>query len=262
MLRRLQRDSSVTLPPLRHQDVVLRIKGQQANLYESVRATTVEGVREVLDAGSISGAQKGRILGILTQLRQVCTDPRLTSLGRARSITESAKFSWIQENLPRLVSEGRRVLVVCFFSEFFDLLGPWLRQQSITFSMIRSGVTDRERQKEAFKEGRAQVFLLGLKSGGRGLDLPEADVVLHLDPWWNPQAHAQATARAHRMGQTKSVLVMRLLIEGSLEERVLEIQDRKRQFASALDDVTLLDESKISEDDIRTMLLPMRDVEE
>ena len=262
LLRRLERDSSVTLPPLRHQDVVLRIKGQQANLYEAVRATTVEGVRDVLAGGSISGAQKGRILGILTQLRQVCTDPRLTSLGRARSITESAKFSWIQENLPQFVSEGRRVLVVCFFSEFFDLLGQWLDSQRIAFSMIRSGVTDRERQKEAFKEGRANVFLLGLKSGGRGLDLPEADVVIHIDPWWNPQAHAQATARAHRLGQTQSVLVVRLLIEGSLEERVLEIQDRKRQFASALDDVTLLDESRISEEDIRTMLLPMRELEE
>lgn len=261
-LRRLQRDSSVTLPPLRHQDVVLRIKGQQANLYEAVRATTVEGVRDVLAAESISGVEKGRILGILTQLRQVCTDPRLTSLGRARSITESAKFSWIEENLPQLVSEGRRVLVVCFFSEFFDLLTPWLKRRGIAFSMIRSGVTDRERQKEAFKEGRSKVFLLGLKSGGRGLDLPEADVVLHVDPWWNPQAHAQATARAHRMGQTQSVLVVRLLIEGSLEERVLEIQDRKRQFASALDDVTLLDESRISEEDIRTMLLPMRELEE
>ena len=191
----------------------------------------------------------------------MCCDPRLTDIGRARKIRESAKMEWIERAVPKMVKDGRRVIVVCFFTEMFDLIGPVLRKQGIPFSMIRQGVNNREAQKEAFKEGRTKVFLLGLKAGGRGADLPEADTVIHVDPWWNPQAHDQATDRAHRIGQKNTVLNLRLFIEGSFEERVMEIQERKRIFAESLDDVSVLDEGKITEDDVREMLRPLQEVD-
>jgi len=128
---------------------------------------------------------------------------------------QSAKMEWIERTIPAMVKEGRRVLVVCYFSEMFDLIGPVLSKHGVPYSMIRQGVNNREAQKEAFKEGRSRVFLLGLKSGGRGNDLPEADTVIHVDPWWNPKAHDQATDRAHRIGQLNTVRNLRLFIEGS-----------------------------------------------
>jgi SNF2-related domain/Helicase conserved C-terminal domain len=261
LLRRLKKDSGVSLPPVQHQDVPLRIKGEQANLYEAIRITTEEKVKEALEGG-FEGSKKGRILTILTKLRQVCCDPRLTEMGRERNLAESAKLKWIEENIPVMVEEGRRVLVVAYFSEFFDLIGPVLKERGIAYSMIRQGVNNREAEKEAFKAGRTRVFLLGLKSGGRGTDLPEADTVCHLDPWWNPKSHDQATDRAHRMGQQNTVLNLRLFIEGSFEERVMEIQERKRLFADSLDDESVLDEGKITEDDIREMLRPLRDLDD
>jgi SNF2 family DNA or RNA helicase len=136
-----------------------------------------------------------------------------------------------------------------------------LDKHGVPYSMIRQKVNNREAQKDAFKDGRNPVFLLGLKAGGRGADLPEADTVIHVDPWWNPKAHDQATDRAHRMGQKNTVLNLRLFIEGSFEERVMEIQERKRIFADSLDDETVLDESKITEDDVRAMLRPLQEVD-
>ncbi len=171
-------------------------------------------------------------------------------------------MDWIERTVPAMVKEGRRVLLVCYFSEMFDLIGPVLDRHGVPYSMIRQGVNNREAQKEAFKEGRTKVFLLGLKSGGRGTDLPEADTVVHVDPWWNPKAHDQATDRAHRMGQQSTVLNLRLFIEGSFEERVMEIQERKRLFADSLDDESVLDESKITEEDVREMLRPVQETED
>lgn len=261
MLRRLKKDSGVSLPPVRHEDVALRIRGQQANLYEVIRITTEAKVQEALAAGG-ARSKSSNILAILTQLRQVCCDPRLTEIGRNRGVEGSAKLEWISENIRPMVEEGRRILLVCYFTEFFDLIGPVLEDQGIPFSIIRADVKNREAQKEAFKEGRTRVFLLGLKSGGRGTDLPEADTVIHVDPWYNPKAHDQATDRAHRIGQLNSVLNLRLFIEGSFEERVIAIQERKRIFADSLDDESLLDEGKITPDDVKEMLRPLKDLEE
>lgn len=261
MLRRLKKDSGVTLPPVQQEEVPLRIKGEQANLYEVIRAATEQRVNEVLAAGA-DGKKRGRILGILTQLRQVCCDPRLTDIGLSRGITESAKMKWLEEQIPQMVAAGRRILVVCFFASMFDLMIKMLQEKGIGFSMIRAGVNKRDAEKAAFKEGRTQVFLLGLKSGGRGTDLPEADTVVHVDPWWNPKAHDQATDRAHRIGQKKTVLNIRLYIEGSFEERVLEIQERKRLFADSFDEESIFDEGRITDEDVQEMLRPLREIDD
>lgn len=260
MLRRRKKDSGVTLPPVQNKDVALRITGKQANLYEAIRITTETKVREALDGGGSYESNRGRILAILTRLRQVCVHPLLTDVGASRNIEQSAKLDWIRENVGTMVTEGRRVLVVGFFTQFFDILGPVLDRMGIPYSMIRSDVGNRDAQKEAFKSGKTRVFLLGLKSGGRGTDLPEADTVIHVDPWYNPKAHDQATDRAHRMGQVNTVLNIRLFIEGSFEERVIEIQERKRLFADSLDDETVLDEAKITKDDILEMLKPLQEL--
>ena len=263
MLRRLKGESGVNLPPVVHQDVPLRIRGAQANLYEMIRLTTAESVREAMKSSGLKG-EPTSILPILTKLRQVCCDPSLTSIGREQNVVGSAKLDWLAPKLDEMHMEGRRVLLVGFFVEFFHLIEAMLVAKGIAYSKIIGSMTatKRESEKQAFKAGVTSVFLLGLKSGGRGTDLPEADTVIHLDPWYNPKAHDQATDRAHRIGQKNTVTNLRLFVEGSIEERVIEIQDRKRLFADSLDSEAIFDEHKITNDDILEMLKPLRPEED
>lgn len=192
------------------------------------------------------------------------SDPSLTSIGREQGVVGSAKLDWLTSKLDELHIEGRRVLLVGFFVEFFHLIEAVLVAKGIAYSKIIGSMTPtkRESEKQAFKSGVTNVFLLGLKSGGRGTDLPEADTVIHLDPWYNPKAHDQATDRAHRIGQKNTVTNLRLFVEGSIEERVIEIQDRKRLFADSLDSAAIFDEHKITSDDILEMLKPLRPEED
>lgn len=258
MLRRLKSDTGVELPPVIHEDVPLRLAGAQANLYELIRISTAETVREAMAAKGLA-AEPLSILPILTKLRQVCCDPSMTDIGRERGVTGSAKLEWLLPRLDVMLAEGRRILLVGFFVEFFGLIEEALLAKDVAYSKIVGSMTpaQREVQKTRFKEGLTRVFLLGLKSGGRGTDLPEADTVIHLDPWYNPKAHDQATDRAHRIGQVNTVVNLRLFIEGSIEERVIEIQDRKRRFADSLDSLEIFDEHKVTKEDIDEMLKPL-----
>lgn len=263
MLRRLKDESGVDLPPVIHEDVPLKMGGSQANLYELIRISTEETVREALAAKGLS-SEPMSVLPILTKLRQVCCDPSLTEVGREREVVGSTKLDWLLPKLDEMLAAGRRILLVGYFVEFFQLIEQALQEKGVPYSMIIGTLTPakREVQKRRFKDGATRVFLLGLKSGGRGTDLPEADTVIHLDPWYNPKAHDQATDRAHRIGQVNTVVNLRLFIQGSIEERVIEIQDRKRLFADSLDSLEIFDEHKVTQEDIFEMLKPIDRLDE
>lgn len=263
VLRRLKGESGVELPPVIHQDVALELSGDQANLYEVIRLTTEESVMEAMETGGFKRNHKS-ILAKLIKLRQVCCDPSLTEVGRNQGLTGSAKLDWLGPQLDQMLGDGRKVLLVGYFVEFFQLIEAMLFRKGIAYSKIVGTMSPakREAEKVAFKGGHTNVFLLGLKSGGRGADLPEADTVIHLDPWYNPKAHDQATDRAHRMGQRNTVLSLRLFVQGSIEERVLQIQDRKRLFADSLDSEEIFDEHQVTREDIIEMLKPLEQMAE
>jgi len=146
----------------------------------------------------------------------------------------SAKLEWLATHVPELLEEGRKVLIFSQFTGMLDLIGRQLNEQQIPFALLTGDTVDRDTPIDNFQSGKVSVFLLSLKAGGVGLNLTAADTVIHYDPWWNPAVEAQATARAHRMGQDKPVIVTKLVAKGTLEEHMLTMLARKRDLAAAL----------------------------
>ncbi|XHS79280.1 DEAD/DEAH box helicase [Burkholderiaceae bacterium UC74_6] len=232
VLRRAKAEVATELPPM--STVVRRVElsGKQRELYESVRVAADKQVRRALERSGFDG-HLITVLDALLKLRQVCCDPRLV---KGLSVQmEQAKLDLLMEMLPALVAEGHRVLV---FSQFTEMLG--LIEQALGNDLPHlkltgeTAVAQREDVVRAFQAGEVPVLLASLKAGGLGLTLTAADTVIHFDPWWNPAVEAQASARAHRIGQDKPVFVYQLVVAGSIEERMLELQERKRQLAGAV----------------------------
>ena len=148
----------------------------------------------------------------------------------------SAKLGWLHATLPTLVAEGRQILVFSQFTRMLRLVEPELQALGLTWLTLTGDTptTERGARVAQFQAGAAPVFLVSLKAGGVGLNLTAADTVIHLDPWWNPAVEAQASARAHRIGQTRPVTVYRLVAAGSIEERLLALQARKAALADAV----------------------------
>jgi SNF2 family DNA or RNA helicase len=172
-------------------------------------------------------------LDALLKLRQICCDPRLLS-GQGDTAASSAKLSRLMEMLPELIAEGRRVILFSQFTSMLDLIKPVLGEAGIAFTEIRGDTKDRQAPVAAFQAGKVPLILVSLKAGGTGLNLTAADTVILYDPWWNPAVEAQAIDRAHRIGQTKPVFVHRLIARGTIEEKILSLQDKKRSLAATL----------------------------
>jgi SNF2 family DNA or RNA helicase len=132
-----------------------------------------------------------------------------------------------------LASEGRRVLVFSQFTSMLDLIKPELAADDVGYVELTGATRDRADPINRFQSGAVPVFLISLKAGGRGLNLTAADTVIHYDPWWNPAVENQATDRAHRIGQTKPVFVYKLIAQGTVEERIVELQNKKGRLATA-----------------------------
>ena len=203
-----------------------------------------ERVRRILTQQKFAGAMVS-ILDALLKLRQACNDPRLLEppgpaelAGPDIGACEGAgvKLGWLRETLPTMVAEGRRILVFSQFTRMLRLVEPELRALGLTWLRLTgdTATADRGSRVAQFQRGEAPVFLVSLKAGGVGLNLTAADTVIHLDPWWNPAVEQQASARAHRIGQHKPVTVYRLVVAGSIEERLLGLQARKAALAEAV----------------------------
>jgi SNF2 family DNA or RNA helicase len=140
-----------------------------------------------------------------------------------------------------MVPEGRRILLFSQFTSMLDLIKPRLDAAGVGYVELRGDTRDRAEPVRAFESGEVPLFLISLKAGGRGLNLTSADTVIHYDPWWNPAAEDQASDRAHRIGQTKSVFVYKLIAADTVEDRIVELQQRKADLANiALGDETEL----------------------
>jgi superfamily II DNA or RNA helicase len=258
ILRRRKDEVAAELPPRTETVKRVQLRGRQRDLYESVRVAADEQVRRVLSRKGFAGGQI-TILDALLKLRQVCCDPYLLKGFAPPKGMERAKLELLRDMLPALVAEGRRILVFSQFTEMLHLLEaelrtlrlPWLTLTGDTPPAARGAVV------RQFQDQGVPILLASLKAGGVGLNLTAADTVIHLDPWWNPAVEEQATARAHRIGQEQAVFVYKLVVEGSIEERILELQARKAALAEGVlgsDDALA---SKFGEDDLQRLLAPL-----
>ncbi|MBU6398565.1 MAG: DEAD/DEAH box helicase, partial [Rhodospirillales bacterium] len=231
ILRRTKQEVATELPP---KHTILRritLAPDQRELYETIRGTLYETVKEQMAERTLAQSRV-IVLDALLKLRQACCDPRLVKLGNARGTESSAKLDDLMEMVQELIPEGRRILVFSQFTSMLDLIKPRLDEAGIPFVELRGDTRDRATPVQRFEAGEVPLFLISLKAGGRGLNLTSADTVIHYDPWWNPAVEAQASDRAHRIGQTKSVFVYKLIATETVEERILELQQRKAELAS------------------------------
>ena len=233
LLRRTKAEVATELPP--KTDIIrsCELVGEQRDLYESVRSVMHDKIRREIDA---KGFRKSQIviLDALLKLRQVCCDPRLLKLPTARKVLRSAKLDMLISLLPNMLEEGRRILLFSQFTSMLDLIEPELHLLKIPFVRLTGETQDRALPVTRFQNGEVPLFLISLKAGGVGLNLTAADTVIHYDPWWNPAVEDQATGRAHRIGQVNPVFAWKLTTIGTVEEKILLMQDKKRNLAQGV----------------------------
>ena len=260
ILRRRKEDVAQELPPKTLIVRSVELEGAQRDLYETVRTAMDQRVREEIAARGFSRSHI-IILDALLKLRQVCCDPRLLKLTAAKKVKERAKLDLLMEMLPELVSEGRRILVFSQFTSMLELIETELAREKLDYVKLTGDTQNREEVVRRFQDGEVPIFLISLKAGGVGLNLTAADTVIHYDPWWNPAVENQATDRAHRLGQTKNVFVYKLVVAGSIEEKILALQEKKAELAAGIlsEDASSL--AKFGEADIAALLAPLPDDE-
>ncbi len=254
ILRRTKDEVASDLPPKSTLVRLMSLEGEQRRLYESIRVSAHADVRRIVRTKGMAGSAIA-ILDALMKLRQVCCDPRLVRVSSARRVTESAKLEFFFRLLGEQLAERRRVLVFSQFTSMLGLIADGLDERRIGYLTLTGDTRDRQAKVDAFQNGSADVFLISLKAGGTGLNLTSADTVIHYDPWWNPAAQAQATDRAHRIGQTRPVFVHQLIVAGSVEERMLELQRQKQELASGL----VGSGGALTESDLSDLFAPLED---
>ena len=233
VLRRLKDDVLTELPPKTEMVRTVELGGAQRDLYESIRIAAHASVRGVVKKKGIA-ASTIDILGALMKLRQVCCDPRLVPVEAAKDVVDSAKLEALVDMVLELRAQGRRMLVFSQFTSMMDLIGRAFDAVGVRYLSLSGATRDRQELVDKFESGHGDVFLISLKAGGTGLNLTSADTVIHYDPWWNPAAQNQATDRAHRMGQRKPVFVYKLIVSGSVEEKMMALQERKAMLADGM----------------------------
>lgn len=254
LLRRTKAEVATELPPKTEMIEHVEMEAGQSALYEAVRLAMHRKVRETIAAKGL-GRSRIIILEALLKLRQVCCDPRLVKLPPARKAgAGSAKLARLMEMLDELVDEGRRVLLFSQFTSMLALIEERLTAAEISFVKITGDVTDRLTPVRRFQAGEVPVFLISLKAGGTGLNLTAADTVILYDPWWNPAVEAQAIDRSHRIGQDKPVFVHRLVMLNTIEEKMLELQQRKGALAAGLFDPDVGGPLDITQSDVELLL--------
>ena len=257
ILRRTKDLVATELPPKVETVMSVALVGQQADLYETIRLAMEQAVRQAIADKGLAKSQIA-ILDALLKLRQVCCDPRLVKTAAASKAKTSAKLEQLMDMLPEMLAEGRRILLFSQFTSMLTLIEDELRKRQLTWTKLTGQTQKRDEVIARFTSGEVPIFLISLKAGGVGLNLPQADTVIHYDPWWNPAAENQATDRAHRIGQTHSVWVIKLVAQGTIEERILALQERKAALARELySGAAARKEPLFTQDDVKALLLPM-----
>lgn len=255
ILRRRKRDVVKELPPKIENNISIDLNKEQKKLYVAQLEKTKKEMDEIL---ATEGFKKGnfKILQLLTKLRQLCIDPRILYEHYEGG---SAKIENLVTIVNGIIENGHKILLFTSFKTALDIVNQEFANNNISTYVIDGSVSSKKRMElvDKFNQDDTNVFLITLKAGGTGLNLTSADVVIHLDLWWNPQVENQATDRAHRIGQTNTVEVIKLICKGTIEERILELQNKKKILSDALIEGEGRDENilaKLTEKDIKNLL--------
>ncbi len=247
VLRRTKQEVAPELPERIEQTVLVPLTDEQRQLYEAIRT---EAARTVVDRDG-DGRRPLHVLEALLRLRQVACHPALVD----QAMSESGKVELLTTELEQLVLSGHKALVFSQFVKLLDLVAARLEAAEIPFTRLDGSTRDREAVVRRFQEDDAcPVMLVSLKAGGHGLNLTAADYVFLLDPWWNPAVEAQAIDRAHRIGRRDKVIAYRLVAKDTVEERILELQQTKREVAEALIEDARGPLADLTEADLRLLL--------
>ena len=231
-----------------------QFESKQSKLYESIRVTMEKKVREAVSQKGI-GSSHITILDALLKLRQVCCDPSLVKIDEALKVQESAKLELFLDLVDELLSEGRKILVFSQFTSMLKIIEEKILEKEISYTKLTGSTVNREQAIEKFTDGKADMFLISLKAGGVGLNLTQADTVIHYDPWWNPAVENQATDRAYRIGQKNAVFVYKLIVENSIEQKILELQEKKKVLQDGIfDENKQQEDTKFSGEDLLELL--------
>jgi superfamily II DNA or RNA helicase len=249
ILRRKKEDVAKDLPEITEQVVYCEMTDWQAGIYEKEK----NDIRnEILDNISEQGFERSAIsiLRGLTRLRQVASHPAM--IYNMREDMDSGKFEEIVRGLENVISEGHKVLVFSAFVKHLNLVAAYLDKTATKYEMLTGNTFNRKDVIRTFQQDAGiPVFLVSIKAGGIGLNLTAADYIFILDPWWNPAVEEQAVSRAHRIGQDKHIFVYRFISVGTVEEKIVRMQDRKEllanDFVGSVNPLRLLGEQKILE---------------
>jgi len=254
ILRRKKDEVSKDLPDKIENNIYLDLPEVQKSLYLKTLKETEEEINELIATGGYIKV-RFKILQLLTKLRQICINP---NIAYDNYKGEAVKIEKLTEIVKDLVLDGHKILIFSSFKTVIDSVKEIFDKEQISNYVIAGDVKSKTRMDlvEKFNNDNTKCFLITLKSGGTGLNLVGADVVIHLDIWWNPQAENQATDRAHRIGQTKNVTVIKLITRGTIEEKIMELQEKKRILSENLIEGKNNSEtlSSLSEEEMKELL--------
>jgi SNF2 family DNA or RNA helicase len=251
MLRRTKDSVIDELPDKTEIIKYVEFDEKQSQLYESIRISMEKEVRELISKHGIESSHI-TILDALLRLRQVCCHPALLKLKDKININQSAKLELFLELIDELLEEGRKILVFSQFTSMLKIIEKALIERKVKYSKLVGSTKNRDRVIDEFRNGKSDIFLISLKAGGVGLNLIEADTVIHYDPWWNPATENQATDRVYRIGQTKAIFVYKLIVRNSIEEKIIELQKSKKRLQDNLYNNS--NEEKLSSNELLDLL--------
>ena len=251
VLRRTKQEVQLELPDKSVHNRYASLESNQKAVYLAY----LEDIRDRLKDNDVNGSHKHmEMLAAITRLRQICCHPALVNSDYQGT---SGKFEYFKRMLERALSNNRRILVFSQFTSMLAIMQDYLDQEKIKYFIIEGKTNKEKRQDQVnrFNQGEGSVFLISLRAGGVGINLTGADTVFLYDLWWNPSVEEQAIGRAHRIGQTKDVEVYRFITEGTIEERIAELQEEKRHlFDELFQDEEMGESSHLTMDDLRFIL--------
>jgi non-specific serine/threonine protein kinase len=231
ILRRTKEEVVKELPPKVENVVYSPMSDAQQKVYDQVRDTYKNTIISEIESKGLNKSRM-RVLEGLTKLRQVSCHPVLVDTAFQ---DESGKFEALKLMLEEIVSENHKVLVFSQFVRMLKIMRDYLEEQAVDYAYLDGSTKDREGAVNKFQDDfDTRVFLISLKAGGTGLNLTAADYVIHYDPWWNPAVEMQAVDRAHRIGQTKKVFAYKLISKDTVEEKILQLQQQKKELVEQL----------------------------
>lgn len=255
ILRRVKKDVIKELPSKIEHKILVDMTKEQKKIYAAYLSQYKQEIEsEIMEKGFRNS--KLKILSILTRLRQICDDPS-TFIDNFKG--DSGKLQALDDLLEESISSGHRILLFSQFTTVLNNIGKRLKKNSIEYMYLdgKTKVEERLNLVKEFNKGKGSIFLISLKAGGTGLNLTGADTVIHFDQWWNPAVEEQATDRAHRIGQENIVEVIKVIAKGTIEEKIYNLQQKKKKIISSIMDSEVREEgliSQMSEEEIRELL--------